>query len=388
MISDDDITARNATPGRTGPARQTVSRPGWSVPRVLLWCGAVALLAITFWVIGPITTPFIVGAGIAYFLDPLVSRLERRGLRRSIASAVLVLLMMALILAAMIVLLPILVVEVSGLVRSLPEYYAALQTALAQPFPALSRGEAGNVLEDLLGRIGETVAESEVAVFDGVVSSFGSLMQAIVFWMVMPVVAFYLLLDWQRLLAAVERVIPRANLATTRRLMREIDLVLSGYVRGTTTVCVILAAYYAASLGVTGLSYGFLIGIIAGMVSFIPYVGAFIGGALAIGVGLGQFWGDPILIALVVAVFFVGQVLESQILVPRLVGASVNLHPVWLIFAMIALSYLFGVPGAIAAVPLAGCLGVLVREAFAVYTRSDVYTALAEAPEAGRAPVP
>lgn len=375
------MTGCRAARGPRLPARPACTRTGRSVPRVLLWFGAAALLAITFRMLGPITTPFIVGAGMAYFLDPLVCRLERRGLPRMLASAVLVLVMMTLILAAMVVLLPILAVETTALIGSLPERYAAAQTALARLFPALGPGEADSVLDDLLSRLGETVAQSDISVFDGVVSSFGSVVRAVVFWIVMPVVAFYLLLDWPRLIATAEALIPRANLATTRRLMREIDLVLAGYVRGTATVCVILAAYYAACLGVTGLNYGFLIGLVAGLISFIPYVGAFVGGALTISIALSQFWGEPILIALVVAVFLVGQFLESQILVPRLVGASVNLHPVWLIFAIIALSYLFGFTGAIAAVPLAGCLGVLIREIHGVYRRSDVYTDVPEAPD-------
>lgn len=373
-MMSEDRTGRRANGNQTRGAT-------WSRAerlRCLMWLGLAALATATLWGLGPILTPFMVGAVIAYFLNPLVCRLERRGVPRSAASAILVVLMMTVILAALVGLVPIVTVEAASLIGSIPEHYAAAQEAITRIFPAVSRYEASNALDGLVNRIGERLAGSDAAMVDGVVSSFGSLVQLLAFWVVMPVVAFYLLLDWRRLVRTVRDLIPRANLPIARRLARDVDLVLAGYVRGTTTVCLILAAYYAACLGLTGLKYGYLIGLIAGLISFIPYVGAFIGGALAIGVALGQFWGDPILIALVIAILLVGQFLESQILVPRLVGASVNLHPVWLIFAILALGYLFGFIGALAAVPLAAALGVLTRALHAAYLRTEIYARAAQ----------
>lgn len=227
----------------------------------LIWFGGATLLAVTFRALGPIMTPVIVGAGIVHFVDPQVCRLDRGGLPRTVASACLVLLVMTLILAAVVVLMPVLAVEMTGLVRSNQTLYRR-EAGLAQIFHAISRGEAGNVLDDLL-------------------------------------------LDWQRLLATGERLVPRANLDTTRRRIREIVLVLSGYVRGRAKVRVILAACHAACPAVTGLSYGFLIGIIAGLISLVLCVGAMIGRVLAIGVALGQLWGE-LFIALVAVVFLIG----------------------------------------------------------------------------------
>lgn len=374
MTIDEDSPRQPGTSGRTPRAARLAPLLRVRHLRCGLWLGAGVLVLATLWLLGPILAPFLVGGVIAYFLNPLVNRVERYGLARSAASAILVMLMMALILAALVVLVPIVTVKVASLIASIPEQYEVARNAITEVFPAVSRYEANNALDTLVDRIGERVSESEAASFDGVMSSFGSLLQVVAFWVVMPVVAFYLLMDWQRLVGAVRDLIPRASLPTARRLAREVDLVLAGYVRGTATVCLILAAYYAACLGATGLSYGFLIGLIAGLISFIPYIGAFVGGALAIGVALGQFWGDPVLIVLVIAVFMIGQFLESQILVPRLVGASVNLHPVWLIFAILAMGYLFGFVGALAAVPLAAAMGVLIRALHAAYVRSDVYT--------------
>lgn len=390
MTRDDDTTGRYRTHAQTRKVPRDVSR-FWSSPsRGQVWVGAAVMLGVTFWVLGPIMAPFIVGAVIAYFLNPFVCWLDAHGIRRTFGAAVLVLLLMVLMLAALVVLLPIIAFELTSLIRSIPDQYAAAQAKIAELFPALTPREADDALDNLLNRVGERMAESDLAVMDSVISGFGSVVQAILFWVVMPVVAFYLLLDWERLVRAVENLIPRANLDTVRRLACDCDLVLAGYVRGTTTVCMILAVYYAVCLGVTGLSYGFLIGIIAGLISFIPYVGAFIGGSLSIGIALGQFWDEPIFIAIVVGIFLFGQVLESQILVPRLVGASVNLHPVWLIFAIIALGYLFGFMGAIAAVPLAGCLGVLFRALYAEYTRTALYApvTLPQGRDTEDAPVP
>ena len=165
--------------------------------------------------------------------------------------------------------------------------------------------------------------------------------------------------------------------ASTRRccadLAAEIDASIAGFVRGQVTVCLILAAYYATALGLIGLQFGLAIGVTAGLISFIPYIGAIIGGVLAIGVGLWQFWGSPVEIGLVLAVFAFGQVLEGNILVPRIVGNSVRLHPVWLLFAVSAFGALLGFTGMLIAVPLAASIGVLVRFGVGQYMDSKLY---------------
>lgn len=340
----------------------------------LLWgLGVVLVLGFLLWLIGPILTPFAVGAAIAYFLDPMVCRLERRGMRRGLSSAILVLSMVAILIAALVFFVPLLATETTKLLRTIPDLYDDAQRVITRRMPGLDLTDAEGPVERVFASIGESLTDASVTVFGGVVSGINGLVRTVVFWVVMPVVAYYLLIDWQRLLNSVESLLPRANIDIVRALASDIDKALAGYVRGVSLVCALLAAYYAVLLGLVGLSYGLLIGVVAGAISFIPYIGALVSGALAIGLAIYQFSDSPALIVAVVVIFLVGQFLESQVLVPNLVGSSINLHPVWLIFAVLAFSYLFGMVGAIVAVPLAATMGVMVRFAVKEYRLSRLY---------------
>ena len=189
-----------------------------------------------------------------------------------------------------------------------------------------------------------------------------------------PVVAFYLLCDWDRLVATVDGWIPLPYRDTVRRLAREIDQAIAGFVRGQAVICLILAAFYAVGLTLAGLHYGFMLGLLTGFMSFIPYVGALTGFLVATGVAIAQFWPDITAILLVVGVFVIGQGLEGYVLSPKLVGAKVGLHPVWLMFALIAFGYLLGFVGLLIAIPLAAAIGVLLRFALRKYIESPLYT--------------
>jgi predicted PurR-regulated permease PerM len=341
--------------------------------RVLWWSAVSVATGLLVWLLSPVLTPFVVGAAMGYFLDPMVCRLERRGVPRAVAAAAMIVSLMAVLVVGLVVLVPVLAGEAATLLRALPGLYEDAQRLIARQVPALDPSDENGPVGQALGKLGETLTEASPTLFGGVLSGVTSLFRVLLFWIVMPVVAFYLLMDWQRLLQAIDDLLPRDRVHTVRKLAREIDVALAGYVRGVVVVCTILAVYYAATLTMAGLTYGLLVGVIAGAISFIPYVGAFVGGALAIGLALYQFWGDPILIGVVAAIFALGQILESQILVPRLVGSSVNLHPVWLIFAVMAFGSVFGFFGAVVAVPLAAALGVLVRHAAESYRESRLY---------------
>jgi predicted PurR-regulated permease PerM len=190
---------------------------------------------------------------------------------------------------------------------------------------------------------------------------------------VTPIIAFYLLTDWDRIVATVDGWLPRPHLETLRRLAREIDDAMAGFIRGQGTVCIFLGLFYAMGLSFAGLSFGLLIGFTAGLLSFIPYAGSFIGGVAAIGVALVQFWPEWPNVAIVAAVFFAGQFIEGNFLSPKLVGTRVGLHPVWLMFALFAFGYLFGFVGLLLAVPLAAAAGVLVRFGISQYLASPLY---------------
>src|SRR5690606_36272613 len=192
-------------------------------------------------------------------------------------------------------------------------------------------------------------------------------------FVVTPVVAFYMLLDWHRMVAAVDGWVPRDHVTTVRRLATDINRATAGFVRGQGTLCLILGIMYAVGLTLVGLNFGLLIGLFAGLISFIPYVGSLTGLVLAVGVALVQFWPDWPWIAAVVAVFLLGQFIEGNILQPRLVGKSVGLHPVWLMFALFAFGYLFGFVGLLVAVPASAAVAVLVRFAISRYLESPLY---------------
>src|SRR5690606_30780702 len=195
------------------------------------------------------------------------------------------------------------------------------------------------------GAIGRTIQSQGGKLASGLLSSALSVINAVVFIVVVPVVAFYLLLDWDSMVAKVDGWLPRDHAPVVRRLAGDIDRVLAGFVRGQVSVCLILGTFYSVALMAAGLDFGLIVGAIAGLITFIPYVGALIGGALAIGLALFQFWGDWLQIGLVAGIFAVGQFLEGNVITPRLVGKSVGLHPVWLLFALSAFGTLFGFVG-------------------------------------------
>jgi predicted PurR-regulated permease PerM len=199
------------------------------------------------------------------------------------------------------------------------------------------------------------------------------LLGVVLLLVVVPVVTVYLLLDWPRLIATIDGLLPRAQAPTIRDLTRQIDRAVAAYIRGMGSVCLIMAVFYAAGLAMVGLQFGLVVGAIAGLLTFIPYVGSAVGGALAIGLGLYQFWGDWLSVGLVAGIFVAGQVLEGNVITPRIVGQAVGLHPVWLLFALSVMGALFGLVGMLIAVPLAAAAGVLVRYALERYRDSDLY---------------
>jgi predicted PurR-regulated permease PerM len=195
----------------------------------------------------------------------------------------------------------------------------------------------------------------------------------VVFVVVVPVVTFYMLMDWDHMVERIDQMLPRDHAPTIRRLAREIDSALAAFVRGQLSVCALLGTFYALALMLAGLQFGLVVGAIAGAITFIPYVGSLVGGSLAIGLALFQFWGDWLSIGMIAGIFAFGQFVEGNILTPKLVGNSVGLHPVWLIFALSAFGSLFGFAGMLVAVPVAAAIGVFTRFGIEQYQASLLY---------------
>ncbi len=335
------------------------------------WGLFVVFFSVVLWALGDVLLPFVLGGAIAYFLDPLADRLEARGLSRAASTTVITLFGVLIFVVGILAVVPSLIQQAEELAKTLPEAFTQLRTFVSERFPSLLQPDS--VMNQSLLKVSEFLQDRGGDFVQGALSSAASLINVVILLVIVPVVAFYLLLDWDRMVAEVDSLLPRDHAPTIRRLAADIDKTLASFVRGMGTVCLILGTYYAVTLMVVGLNFGLVVGFIAGLVTFIPYLGALIGGALAIGLALFQFWGDWLQIGLVAAIFALGQMIEGNVLTPKLVGKSVGLHPVWLLLALSVFGALFGFVGMLVAVPVAAALGVLARFVTGQYTSSKLY---------------
>lgn len=323
-----------------------------------------------------ILLPFIVGMALAYFLDPVADRLERLGLNRFMATTLILVAFIVVFVLALMIIIPVLATQLNDFIQHVPSYVTELQnfiaTSNARWLPEWLDGQMGTIKENFSKLVTEGAGFVATLVAQ-IWNSGKALVDIAALLVVTPVVAFYLLLDWDRMVAKVDHWIPRNQVGAVREIATEMDKTIAGFVRGQGSLCLILGIYYAVGLSLIGLNFGLLIGFFTGMISFIPYVGSTVGLVLAAGVALVQFWPDYVHLVIVVIFFFSGQFLEGNILQPKLVGQSVGLHPVWLMFALFAFGALFGFVGVLVAVPAAAAIGVLVRFALARYLASDLY---------------
>ncbi len=344
--------------------------------QIRFWLITAALLGLFIYLFSEILLPFVAGMVLAYFLDPVADRLQRAGLSRTAATLLILVTFLVALTVAMIVLIPVLASQLADFLAKLPDYLAQLQTLVTNFNPEwLERRfglDAGSLREGLNSLLTSGVGFF-TTVFQSIWSSGVALFSIVGLFVVTPVVAFYMLLDWDRMVAKVDSWVPRDHVETVRHIATDINTATAGFVRGQGTLCLILGIIYAVGLTLTGLNFGILIGLFAGLISFIPYVGSLVGLVLAVGVAFVQFWPDWLMVVAVACVFFVGQFIEGNILQPRLVGKSVGLHPVWLMFALFAFGALFGFVGLLIAVPAAAAVAVLVRFAISRYLESPLY---------------
>jgi len=338
----------------------------------LRYWGIGALIFFAFlWFIGDTLLPFLVGMTIAYFLDPVADRLERAGFSRLWATVVIT---VGVLLGAMIVLvllIPVVIDQTQSLIAAAPGYAETLRNFLEERFPDFL--EEGSDVRDAIDSTTETIRARIPDIANSLLASGIALLDFVLLLVVAPVVAFYMLMDWDRMVAKIDGWLPREHRSSIRALARQVDDVLAGFVRGQLTVCLILGTFYAVALTLIGLQFGLVIGLFAGLISFIPFIGSIMGGMVSIGVALFQFWDQPLWIAAVAAIFALGQAVEGNVLTPKLVGGSVGLHPVWLMFALAAFGALMGFTGLLIAVPVAAVLGVLARFGLEKYLQGSLY---------------
>ncbi len=337
------------------------------------WLGLLAALAIALWLVRDVLLPFVLGMAIGYLLDPLVERLERRGVSRAAAAAVMVVTTYAIGIAGVVLVAPLLVRQSIDLASKLPAYtrsaYEALSPLLNRVLATSGSTRTGDVLVTAAQRATDFVAPLATKVVGGGLA----IVNMLFLLAITPIVAFYLLRDWPKLVAEIDDWLPRDHAETIRAQARAIDAVLAGFARGTAIVCATLAVYYAIALTLVGLESGLAIGLVAGAVSFVPYLGTLGGAATAVTIAAFQFWPQWERVAVVFGVFVVGQLLNDYLLTPNLVGEKVGLHPLWVLFALLAGGALVGFVGVVIAVPVAAVIGVLARFAIGRYKQSDVY---------------
>ncbi len=340
------------------------------------WLSGAVVLAVVLWLLGDVLLPFTIGIALAYFLDPIADRLESAGLSRVLATLLITLAAVVVVLVLIAVLIPLLVGQLVELAEALPEYLRLSREIAAAWFPgAMTEGSLpGEMVNSLVDFISGRSAELATRVL----SVAFTIIDILVIMVVAPVVAVYMLLDWDRMISTIDSWLPRDHRSTIRSLVQEVDATLASFVRGQISVCAILAIFYAVALMLVGLKFGLVIGVIAGALTFIPYVGAVLGGLLSIGLALFQFWGSPVLIGAVALIFVAGQALEGNFLTPKLVGKAVGLHPVWLIFALSVFGTLFGFTGLLLAVPITACIGVFSRFGLRQYLSGRLYRGRSE----------
>jgi len=343
--------------------------------------------------LGSLVTPFATGIAVGYLLDPVVRRLERIGLSRLAASLLILGAFVFIVVLVLVLFAPILGNQLIGFTQKLPSYVMRLQAlAIDEGNALLDRygGEWRNSLglgnslsaEQIQKSIGDFVGQGAQWLLNAVrslASGSAAIASFFSFILVMPVVAFYILVDWNKMMATLDGWLPLDYRDSVRAIASEINDALAGFIRGQSLVCLFDGLWYGIGLTLIGLDFGFLIGVIAGVLSFIPYVGSLTALILSLGVGLVQGWPSLELFFLALGVVGVGLFLEGNVIAPKLVGESIGLHPVWLMFALFAFGALFGFTGLLIAVPTAAAIGVLARHLIGLYLKSPLYRGAAGA---------
>ena len=330
----------------------------------------MTLGAFLLWNISDILAPFILGGILAYLLDPMADKMESFGVPRLLTALTVSLFALFVLMTAAILVIPIIFDQINQIIGFIPYITNEIYLVMQKGFKVLNLGEVEDIdLVNLSKNLNEVSPIFAKSIFN---SSF-AILDFIFLLMVTPIVAIYLLVDWDKIIKEVEKVIPRRLEPTISQIVIEMHKTVASFLRGQFSVCIILAIFYAASLTALGLEYGLLVGLFSGLISFIPLIGAILGGLVAQVVSLAQFWQTPEWVGVVLIIFLFGQVLEGNLLTPRLVGKSVKLHPLWIIFSVTCFGSLMGWVGIILAVPSAACIAVLVRFSLKIYFETDFY---------------
>ncbi|MBM3585233.1 MAG: AI-2E family transporter [Alphaproteobacteria bacterium] len=343
--------------------------------QIAFWVVTLAVFVTLLVLLRDILLPFVAGMAVAYFLDPAADRLERWGLSRTLATTLLTVGFCLVVVLGLMVLVPLLIQQIESLARNLPGYIDLARDNLmrwSESLRAVLSPADLDRVRNALGGAGGKLLAWLLDALGGVLRSGQAVLNLLSLVVITPVVSFYLLRDLNRLTTRLDGYLPRDHAAEIRTQLRLIDRTLSGFARGQASVCLILAAFYGIGLSLVGLQFGLVVGIAAGLISFVPFVGSIGGLIVSVGLALLQF-DETWRIVAVAAVFFAGQAAEGNVLTPKLVGDRVGLHAVWVMFALLAGGALFGFVGLLIAVPTAAVIGVMVRFFVDKYLASRLY---------------
>lgn len=345
--------------------------------QLIFWTGALLVFIALLWVLADVLLPFVAGMALAYLLDPLVKRVQSFGLSRAWAAVIIVIFFAVLLVLAIVLVVPVLGDQISQFMQRLPDLIDRVRALIQQSNQSWLGAYVGEKLPEAQKSLGTVAATAAgwITTFLGSLWSGGkALISVLSILVITPIVTFYLLMDWDRMVQALDNLIPVHHRDTVRGLAREMDAAISGFVRGQAIVCLILGIFYSLALMALGLNFALLIGLTAAFLSFAPYIGTMVGFLLAVGVALAQFWPDWVWVVAAAGIFAFGQFIEGNFLQPYLVGKETGLHPVWLMFSLLAFGVLFGFVGLLVAVPVAAAIGVLVRFLVRQYRESSYYT--------------
>lgn len=346
------------------------------------WLIIAALIILFLWVFSDVLLPFAAGIVLAYFLDPVADWLETKGCSRALAASLILFSFIGVFVIALVTLVPLIAQQMAEFATSVPELIAQLQQMVTSFNPEWLTGKLGINPDDIRNAMNSIMTAGigvASSIFKSIWSSASSLFSLAGLFVVTPVVAFYMLLDWDRMIERLDSWVPRNNVETVRKLATEINASTAGFVRGQSLDGLILGVMYSVALSAIGLNFAVLVGMLSGLIGFIPYVGSAVGLVLATGIALAQFWPEWQWVVAVVVIFAAGQFIEGNFIQPKLVGESVGLHPVWLMFSLFAFGALFGFVGLLIAVPAAAAIGVLVRFAISRYLESPLFTGAPDA---------
>ncbi|MEX0963510.1 MAG: AI-2E family transporter [Pseudohongiellaceae bacterium] len=342
----------------------------------LFWAVSLVLFGLFIWLFRGVLTPFVLGMTIAYLLNPVVIWLEKLKLSRTLAVLALLTLFFLTITVLLLLLIPPLYRELMQLAEQAPAYLQALIERL-QPYLNLAQQEIAeqNLDQNILATLQNNVSNAfnfGSGVMSGLLTGGQAIIGFLSLLILTPLVAFYMMREWKALTGTIDELIPRHNYDEIKNLLNQIDGKISGFVRGQLLVALLLGILYAVALSIAGLDFGILIGLTAGFLSIIPLFGSAVG--LVVSIAVAWFQATEITYVLTIAaIFIVGQLLEGNVITPKLLGGSVGMHPLWILFSIMAGALLFGILGMMIAVPVAAALGVLLSFALHRYKASSYY---------------